>query len=279
MGNVDLTAVHDISAKAFIFGDGPITSNLHHKFFTLRSFYRYLLARGYVGRSPLPAALPKEPGRLVPYIYSQTDLRRIVSAAYKQRFWCKIEDVAMQALLLLLYGAGLRIGEALRLTMADIDWEQRILTIRETKFYKTRLVPVGPDLFQIMNMYLARRRERRHREDPDSPFLLTRRGAALNIQLAELSFKRLCQVAHVRRTDGSRFGPRLHDLRHSFAVHRLTTWYRQGANVQQLLPQLSTFLGHVHIGCTQRYLTMTPELLHHASVQFERYGAPEVSYD
>ena len=279
MGNVDLAAVHEVSAKAYIFGSGPVTSNLHHKLQTLRGLYRYLLARGYVERSPLPTAVPKEPDQFVPYIYSRAELRRIVDAGYKQRFWCKIEDVAMHALLLLLYGAGLRISEALRLTMADVDWEQRLLSIRQTKFYKSRLVPVGPDLCHIMGVYLARRRERRHPEKPESPFLMTRQGVALNIQLAELSFKRLCQMVNVRRTDGSRFGPRLHDLRHSFAVHRLTTWYQQGADVQRLLPQLSTFLGHVNIGCTQRYLTMTPELLHRASVQFERYGAPGVSHD
>jgi site-specific recombinase XerD len=279
MGNVDLTAVHEISARAFVMGSGPITSNLHSKLSVLRGFYRYLLARGHIGRSPLPTVVPKEPEPLVPYIYSRAELRRIVDAGYRQRFSCKIEDVAMHALLLLLYGAGLRISEALRLTLADIDWEHRVLTIRETKFYKTRLVPVGRDLFRIMGRYLARRRERRHPEKPDLPFLMTRQGVILNIQLAELSFKRLCEVATVRRTDGSRFGPRLHDLRHSFAVHRLTTWYQQGADVQRLLPQLSTFLGHVDIGSTQRYLTMTPELLQSASVRFERYGAPGVSHD
>jgi site-specific recombinase XerD len=76
----------------------------------------------------------------------------------------------------------------------------------------------------------------------------------------------------VQRTDGGRFQPRLHDLRHSFAVHRLISWYRQGAEVQRLLPQLATYLGHVHLGATQRYLTMTRELLREASNRFERYS-------
>jgi len=78
--------------------------------------------------------------------------------------------------------------------------------------------------------------------------------------------------ARVQRHDGGCFQPRLHDMRHSFAVHRLISWYRQGADVQRLLPQLATYLGHVHIAATQRYLTMTPELLREASQRFERYA-------
>jgi integrase/recombinase XerD len=76
----------------------------------------------------------------------------------------------------------------------------------------------------------------------------------------------------VLRLDSGRYQPRLHDLRHAAAVHRLISWYRQGADVQRLLPQLATYLGHVHIAATQRYLTMTPELLHEASRRFERYA-------
>jgi site-specific recombinase XerD len=76
----------------------------------------------------------------------------------------------------------------------------------------------------------------------------------------------------VKRDDGCRFQPRLHDLRHAYAVHRVVTWYQQGADVQHLLPQLATYLGHLHIAATQRYLTMTPELLREASRRFERYA-------
>jgi site-specific recombinase XerD len=85
--------------------------------------------------------------------------------------------------------------------------------------------------------------------------------------------------AGVSRDDGARYQPRLHDMRHSFAVHRLTSWYQQGADVQKLLPQLATYLGHVNIAATQVYLTMTPELLHEASVRFEKYAFQEVCHE
>jgi site-specific recombinase XerD len=89
------------------------------------------------------------------------------------------------------------------------------------------------------------------------------------------SFKRLRECAGVRRSDSSRYQPRLHDLRHAFAVHRLTAWYREGANVQRLVYHLSVYLGHAHLADTQVYLTMTPELLQQANARFERYARGE----
>ena len=180
----------------------------------------------------------------------------------------------MRTLLLLLYGAGLRISEALRLTLADCDLEQSLLTIRETKFYKSRLVPLGPDLSQALKLYLAARSERGHPAPAEAFLLLTRHSLPVSVQLAEDSFKRICRKVGVRRTDGSRYKPRLHDLRHAFAVHRLTACYREGGDVQRLLLQLSTYLGHVDLDSTQRYLTLTPELLGQASHRFEQYAAP-----
>jgi integrase len=106
-----------------------------------------------------------------------------------------------------------------------------------------------------------------------------RTGARVKRPTAEKCFRRMCEQAGVRRADGASYQPRLHDLRHTFAVHRLTSWYRQGANVQQLLAQLSVYLGHVHLAATQVYLSMTPELLHEASVRFDRYVADEDGHD
>jgi integrase len=97
-------------------------------------------------------------------------------------------------------------------------------------------------------------------------------GGPLAVQIADTSFSRLRRIAGIERRDDSYFQPRLHDLRHTFAVHRLTEWYRQNADVQRLLPALSTYLGHVSLSATQRYLTMTPELLEQANRRFEHYA-------
>ncbi len=130
-----------------------------------------------------------------------------------------------------------------------------------------------------MGQYAAQRKEAGHTQSGSAPFFVLRRGAPVSIQIVEQAFTRLRRYAGVGRADGARYQPRLHDMRHSFAVHRLTSWYRQGADVQKLLPQLATYLGHVSIVATQVYLTMTPELLHAASVRFEQYAFKEVHHD
>jgi integrase/recombinase XerD len=274
MGEVQIDEVSQAAINAFIRGSGVVTPTLHGKLSALRGFYHYLLNRGYLTHSPLPTQIPKEPEPLIPYIYSQAQLRRILKAAENQPPWCKLEADCLRALVLLLYGAGLRISEALRLTLADLDLSERMLSIRETKLYKTRLVPMGADLSQALTAYLAARHERGHPKPPEAFLLVTRHSLPVSVQLAEDTFKRLCREVGVQRSDGSRFQPRLHDLRHSFAVHRLTACYREGGDVQRLLPQLATYLGHIDIGCTQRYLTLTPELLGQASQRFEQHATP-----
>ena len=97
-------------------------------------------------------------------------------------------------------------------------------------------------------------------------------GNGLTRGSTERIFRLLCERAGIRRTDGGRFQPRLHDIRHTFALNRLISWHRQGADVQRLLPFLSTYLGHIDVAATQRYLAMTPELLHEASLRFQRYA-------
>ena len=103
-------------------------------------------------------------------------------------------------------------------------------------------------------------------------FFRTHQGTPLRRSTVEAAFRALCQAAGIQRNDGARYQPRLHDLRHTFAVHRLIEAYRQGADVQRLLPQLSTYLGHADLAATQRYLTLTPELAHQAALRFERYA-------
>ena len=116
-----------------------------------------------------------------------------------------------------------------------------------------------------------------HSQEGNAPFFVTKLGERIQNDLLRRAFRRLRKQAGVHRSDGARYEPRLHDLRHSFALRRRTTWYREGKDVQKLLPLLSTYLGHVDIASTQRYLTMTPELLQEASTRFARYAFSEVS--
>lgn len=270
IGDVDIDQIEAQRVRAYLDGNGPVTRFWHRKLDALRGFYRFAVARGYVTGSPLPTSVPQPPPTFVPYIYSRDEVRRLIeaTATSEHRNLCAL---TCRTLLLLLYATGLRISEALGLDRADVDLGSGLLRIRESKFYKTRLVPMGPDLLTVLLTYAAQRNPHPPLT-PQAPFLLTHRGTRPSRAAAEAVFRRLREVAQVRRDDGCRYQPRLHDFRHSFAVTCLIRWYRDGADVQRLLPQLATYLGHVHIAGTQRYLSMTPELLREASVRFERYA-------
>ncbi len=171
------------------------------------------------------------------------------------------------------YGTGLRISEAIHLEHRDVDLDAMILTVRETKFYKSRLVPVSEDLAAVLRCYFQKKWNGAQ-SSPKAPFLATYDSRPVTRQTAELAFKRIRYEADVKRTDGFHYQPRLHDFRHTFAVCRLVSWYREEKNVQRLLPHLATYLGHVSIQETSRYLSMTKELIDEAGHRFEQYAAP-----
>ena len=213
--------------------------------------------------------------RAPPYIYSREELRRLFDPATvetSRRRAVQLDAVTFRTLLLLLYGAGLRFSEATRLTLADVDLIEAILSIRATKFFKNRLVPIGPHLAAVLRTYMAHRRHGGRARDQNAPLLANRDGTPLASSTVQAAFDTLRRLASVHHAGGGRQVPRLHDLRHSFAVHRLTAWYRDGADVQRLLPLLSTYLGHADLEGTKIYLTMTPELLSQASLRFARYA-------
>ena len=278
---IALTDVKSESVRKYLAGTAPaITANWHRRYYALHGFYKYALARDYVSTSPLPAVTPKLPRRFVPYIYNVKELRALFKACFNyQRFNVILEPYMVRVLLLLLYGAGLRIREAISLTMADVDLNQALIMIRETKFRKTRLVPLGKQLTHILLRYAARRRREKYSLNLEAPFFVGRNGKAVNQNTIECAFKRIRKEAGIQRSDGGRFQPRLHDLRHTFAVHRLTTWYKEGADVQRLLPVLYVDLGHACLSSTSTYLTMTPELLEEAGRRFEQYAFMEASHD
>ena len=270
MGDVAMAEIKPDRVHAFIAGTGLVTRFWHRKYEVLRGFYRFATAREHADCSPLPKIIPKAP-EFVPHIFSHDELQRLLDASvYCEGPRSKLQPHTWRMLILLLYGAALRISEALSLTLADVDLSVGVLTIRESKFYKTRLVRMSPDLISVLKTHVAWH-AKEHPAGANAALFLTRNGARLARYTAENVFRRLRIRAGVSRHDGGRYQPRLHDLRHAAAIHRLISWYRQGADVQRLLPQLATYLGHIHIAATQRYLTMTPELLREASRRFEQY--------
>ena len=185
--------------------------------------------------------------------------------------YLQLDGDTLRALLLLLYGAGLRFGEAQRLTLDDVDPGEALLTVRDTKFYKTRLVPVCPQLADALRAYAAKRARRPLPQGTASTFLANRTGTPLVAVTARRTFAHLLREAGIGRSHDGQRAPCLHSLRHTAAVHRLEACYRQGADVQRLLPALSTWLGHKDLDGTRICLSMTSELLHEASVRFDSH--------
>lgn len=261
---------------AFLAGHDPLTRTRENKYYALVGFWRYAVSRGYASRSPLPDNELRSPERAPPHIYSRDELARLFDPATVKASRggaVQLDAATFRTLLLLLYGAGLRFSEATRLTLADVDLTDAILSIRATKFFKNRLVPMSPRLAEVLAAYMAQRRLGGHARDRDDLLLANRDGTRLASSTVQAAFDALRRIAGVYRKGGGRQVPRLHDLRHSFAVHCLTAWYREGADVQRLLPVLSTYLGHADLEGTKVYLSMTPELLEEASLRFARYAA------
>lgn len=260
------------TVSRYLNGRGPITRFWHRKHDALSGFWRFAIQRGYTDWSPVPPRRPKEPTPFVPHIYTQEELRRLLDGTTTyQKKWCKLEPVSLRAILLLLYGAGLRVSEAINLSCADVNLSEAMLTIRLTKFYKMRHVAINSQLHRVLSDYDMNRRTKGSHRDPAEPFFAYKNGDPVKRSGIEDAFMRLRQHVGVSRQN-ARYQPRLHDLRHSFAVHRVITWYRTGADVQRLLPALATHLGHIDLDATKHYLTMTPELLAEASLRFEGYA-------
>jgi integrase/recombinase XerD len=271
VGDVNIEKISEAQVQTFLLGSGPLTKSYVSRHATMSMFYKYVTARGYCAVSPMPKVIPKIQSSFTPYIYSKEELKRLLAATDQIDSPKGVLDpLTFRVLLLLLYGAMLRISEAVSLNVADVDLNGGLLTINESKFYKTRIVPVGAQLKTAILDY-ARTRKLKSSER----FFLNRRGEELKRPTVEENFYRLREAAGVSRNDG--YFPRLHDLRHTGAVHRVIDWYQKGKDVQKLLPLLSTYMGHVDLRCTQVYLTVTPEIMQSAGFKFEQYAFGEVA--
>lgn len=268
-GDIDLHRITAHQVCAFIDGEGVRPSTWCNKRSTLKAFFDYWITRARVKRSPIPQRAPKITQPFIPYIYSRSELRLLLNALPRCQSVssCVMSGTTFRVLLLFLYGTGMRLGEALRLRLIDVDLSAGLVTIRDTKFYKSRLIPLGPDVQKLIAQHLERLGQRQHYR----PLFQTKNGRPIRLAVIDKSFARLRRLAGIMRDEKSSYQPRVHDVRHTFAVHRLTEWYRKNADVERLLPALSTYLGHVDLGSSQRYLTMTPELLKQANRRFERY--------
>lgn len=223
----------------------------------VRSFALFMRRLGLPADVPDHAVAAKESKSFLARVLTHEEVRRLLEAADRIQPMASthLRHIVLPELLRVLYGCGLRLEEALSLRMRDVDLVQGVLRINDTKFRKDRLVPPARPLVVRLQKYAAVLGPR----SDDEYFFPSPRGGRLDGGGVYRNFRELlhrCHIGHGGRGEG----PRLHDLRHTFAVHALLRWYREGADLQSRMPVLATYLGHASIDGTQDYLQMTAEL-------------------
>jgi site-specific recombinase XerD len=239
-----------------------------NRFCVVRQLCRYLLRSDPLTYVPEPLRAIASQAAHQPYIYSEAEIGALLAAAAELPPPGSLRPFTYRTLLGLLYSTGIRIGEALALNLEDFLGADERLYIAEGKFHKARWVPLSTTTCQALQQYLDRRLRLTPRA-PDAPLLLNQRSRRLHQATVNQTFHRLldrCAIPHDERAS-----PRIHDLRHTFAVHRLLAWYREKADVNARLPWLATYLGHVDIHSTQVYLQATPELTEEVARRFHDY--------
>ena len=230
----------------------------------IRGFAQYLSGIDPKTEVP-PPGLVRRGHRPQPYIYSDDEIVRILDAARQHPSTRRyaLKPHTLYCLLGLLSVTGMRLTEALNLKVEDIDWVHGVLSVGRAKFDQSRLVPLDKSTLRQLRAYLKCRAgffADQASKQPVNRIFVSTLGTALSSTQAEFDFRKLTRRIGIRAEGASR-GPRIHDLRHRFAVSTLLRWYRTGKNVAPLLPVLSTYLGHVSITGTYWYLTCTPELM------------------
>jgi integrase/recombinase XerD len=220
--------------------------------------------------------LPRR-NRPMPHIYTRHEVCRIMTAGKLLHSRDPLRAVVFSTIVGFLYATGLRVGEAVKLDMADVDLRRSLVLIRETKFQKTRYVPLAPSTMAHLSRYLQERRKTGFSQEPTAPFFPSASGGRYHVPTFTTTFLQILRGLGLRGPAGQR-GPRIHDLRHSFAVSRLLAWHRGGDNLFAKLPTLSTYLGHSTVSGTEIYLHATAELMESTGQRFhDHFAVPAAS--
>jgi len=214
------------------------------------------------------------PGRVAPHIYHDKEIVELLSATRKLGPQGSLRPATFETLFGLMASTGLRVSEAIHLRDTDVDLKRGMLIVRQTKFAKSRQLPLHPSTVAVLARYRLQRTRHVSTMD-DTPFLISSRGRLLGHPLGKRQVHRIFNMLRdslgwVNR--GAHDAPRLHDLRHTFAVRRMMIWHAEGTDIDQMMLALSTYMGHAKICYTYWYLTAVPELMALAGGKFERFA-------
>jgi site-specific recombinase XerD len=245
----------------------------NHLLGVLRRFFDWAVLQRWINHNPVVERSKRETGKRLPYLFDLTTARRLLAVASGLPDTPKGPQRALvyETVFALLYGLGLRVGEVARLTVGDVDFTRNILCIRETKFSKNRWVPFGPNMANRLRQYCDQRYG--VTVEAQMPLFSFTQGRHIHPCTISQTFHKLLPQLELRLPPGVA-PPRVHDLRHSFAVGTLLRWYREGVDPNRRLIHLATFLGHVDPNSTAVYLTITDELLREAAQRFHAFAQP-----
>jgi integrase/recombinase XerD len=270
-GGTDGSPIRAATALAWAWDDAPTTCGVRgraDRLMVVRGFLSFL-ASVVPGTEVPTLRIVAGATRRRPYIFSDDEMAGLISAAASPNSYTPFRPSILSTLLGLLASTGLRIGEAVRLTMSDVRLgdEHPALQILQTKFQKSRIVPIHPTVAVALESYLDLRRKHSRDGWSDHVFV-NRRGGPLDVHTIGRWFRKLARSQGIAPASEHGLSPSLTSFRHTFAVRRLREWHKAGLDVQSLLPTLAVYLGHVGPESSYWYLSATPDLLRAAGARF-----------
>lgn len=258
IGDLSLTQVASQHITTFLNRQpiATVTWRVNHSL--LRRFFEFWAARDVMPLLLMPQNRPPIRQTYVAHVFTREEIRTLIRAIPASQSYglCSLDKQTLRCVLLLLYGTGARVGEIGRLRVQDVDVKHGYVALSGGRFARTRKIPICQDLRAILKSYLTFR-SRRH---PSHELLLVARdGRPATDNMLRKRFQRLRVIARIQGRNGTAIQPRMHDLRLSFAVHRIASWIKNGADSNRMLPALAAYMGLAGLTATERYMALTPE--------------------
>jgi integrase/recombinase XerD len=257
-GNIPLRSVTQTHTEKFLSGPRTSEATWSSKHSSLKWFFKYWILRGELENMPLPRARSFRRDILPPRIFTKQELRQLLATVsdVDRLSGCLLDADTVRTFVIFVYGTGARLGEGLAMLRSAVDLNTGLLTLRYPGNQRWRTIPIEGRVLTELRRY----ERSAFLQFPDrKTFFVSKTGLPVTSQVMMRRFDRLCSLARISRTPGAYFRPRMYDLRHSFAVHALNSWLKQGKNLRSMLPTLSAYLGHTKWETAEKYLAMVPK--------------------